>query len=94
MTLWDMAMTVREFARSDQWEKRNETNVRSSTGDSRRSRLGIRDPDGRWDVFGWVRNLFNKDYYTRLGLAAFNTGFLTASVGDPRTGGITGRFKF
>jgi len=39
-----MAMTVREFARSDQWEKRNETNVRSSTGDSRRSRLGIRDP--------------------------------------------------
>jgi len=58
------------------------------------ARLGIRDRDGRWDVFGWVRNLFNKDYYTRLGLAPFNTGYLVGSVGDPRTGGITGRFKF
>jgi len=57
-------------------------------------RLGVRDPNGRWDIFGWVRNLLNKDYYTRRGLAPFNTGYLGAAVGDPRTGGITGRFRF
>lgn len=58
------------------------------------ARAGIRSADGRWDVYGWVRNLFDNDYYVRRGLAAFNTGYLIAAIGDPRTGGVTGRFRF
>ena len=58
------------------------------------ARAGIRLPGGQWDFYGWARNLLNKDYYTRLGLAPFNTGLLVASVGEPRTYGVTGRFRF
>ena len=58
------------------------------------ARAGIRLPGGQWDLYGWARNLLNKDYYTRLGLAPFNTGLLVASVGEPRTYGVTGRFRF
>jgi len=58
------------------------------------ARAGIRLPGGQWDLYGWARNLLNKDYYTRLGVAPFNTGLLVASVGEPRTYGVTGRFRF
>ncbi len=58
------------------------------------ARAGVRLPGGHWDLYAWARNLLNKNYYTRLGLAPFNTGFLLASVGDPRTFGVTGRFRF
>src|SRR3546814_17907029 len=28
------------------------------------ARLGVDAPDGRWAVFGWGRNIFNKYYWT------------------------------
>src|SRR3546814_19790225 len=28
------------------------------------ARLGVEAPDGRWAVFGWGRNIFNKYYLT------------------------------
>ena len=58
------------------------------------ARAGVRAVGGKWDLYVWARNLLDKDYYTRLGLAPFNTGLLVASVGDPRTFGVTGRFRF
>ena len=39
-----------------------------------------------------VENLFDKDYVDTLSVA--NTGLVTATVGDPRTIGVTLRSKF
>ncbi len=51
--------------------------------------VGVRHPDGRWDISVYARNLFNTKYYNSLGPAAFNTGQYSGSPGDPRTYGIT-----
>jgi iron complex outermembrane recepter protein len=45
-------------------------------------------------VFVWGRNLFNKDYYEQLLVAAGNAGQYAAVLGDPRTYGITLRYNF
>src|SRR3546814_3190265 len=40
------------------------------------ARLGVEAPDGRWAVFGWGRNIFNKYYLTtrsRLTIQLFAT---------------------
>src|SRR3546814_4757356 len=40
------------------------------------ARLGVEAPDGRWAVFGWGRNIFNKYYLTtrsRLTIPLFAT---------------------
>jgi iron complex outermembrane receptor protein len=56
-------------------------------------RVGFRATKGV-SVFVWGRNLFNKDYYEQLLVAAGNAGHYAAVLGDPRTYGITLRYNF
>ncbi len=59
-------------------------------------RIGIRGPDMKWAIEGWVQNLFDKDYTQ----VAFNTPFVasqqtySAFLAEPRTYGITVRGRF
>ena len=55
-------------------------------------RLGVRRPDGLWDVSVWARNLFDEDYFQTRSVA--DTGLVSGLVGDPRTLGATLRTKF
>ena len=55
-------------------------------------RFGIRADDGRYDIQFWGRNVANSAYY--LSLAANNTGAVTATLGEPRTYGLTLRTKW
>ncbi len=55
-------------------------------------RFGIRAEDGRYDIQFWGRNVANSTYY--LSLAANNTGAVTATLGEPRTYGLTLRTKW
>lgn len=57
------------------------------------ARIGMRSPDGRFDVSAWVRNLFNKDYFTSLTVAGFNAGQVNGFLGEPRIGGVTMRAR-
>nr|ART38496.1 G1 [uncultured bacterium] len=57
------------------------------------ARVGARI-DERFDVSVWARNLFNKDYFSTLQPAAFNTGLVSGVLGDPRVIGFTGRVRF
>lgn len=56
-------------------------------------RVGYKVAD-RWNLFGWVRNAFDEDYYEVLALQSGNTGLVVGQPGDPRTYGLTlsGRF--
>jgi len=45
-------------------------------------------------VFGWVRNLFDTEYYEVLATTPGNTGLIAGNVGDPRTYGLTVGFGF
>ena len=56
------------------------------------ARIGVRLDDGLIDLSLWAKNLFDKDYVDTLSVA--NTGLVTATVGDPRTIGVTLRSKF
>ncbi len=56
------------------------------------ARIGVRLEDASLDLSLWAKNLFDKDYVDTLSVA--NTGLVTATVGDPRTIGITVRSKF
>ncbi len=47
---------------------------------------------GQWDVSLWLKNAFDKTYYTTLWSAA-NGGY-EGLVGSPRTLGLTGRYDF
>jgi iron complex outermembrane receptor protein len=51
-------------------------------------RAGFRTDSGL-NVFGWVRNLFDANYYEVLATTPGNTGLIAGNVGDPRTYGIT-----
>ena len=42
-----------------------------------------------WNVFGWLRNAFDKDYYEVLALQSGSTGLVVGQPGDPRTYGVT-----
>jgi iron complex outermembrane receptor protein len=57
------------------------------------ARLGFRASKGV-SVFVWGRNLFNKNYFEQLLVAAGNAGQYAAVLGDPRTFGITLRYNF
>ncbi|WP_342633106.1 TonB-dependent receptor [Pseudomonas sp. TTU2014-080ASC] len=48
--------------------------------------------DGQFDASVWVRNVTDKDYY--LGVFASTNGMYSASVGQPRTAGISLRYDF
>lgn len=74
------------------------------------ARVGVRGPDERWGIELWAQNLFNKDYAQVAFNSPFQAGATTPPFTDPqypggrqifsqflaepRTYGITGRFRF
>ncbi|WP_420822880.1 TonB-dependent receptor [Sphingomonas solaris] len=56
-------------------------------------RAGFRT-ENKWDLFGWVRNVFDKNYYEVLALQSGNTGLIVGQPADPRTYGATLRLTF
>jgi iron complex outermembrane receptor protein len=55
-------------------------------------RVGFRTD--KFNVYGWVRNAFDVDYFEQLVFGPGNTGLIAGNVGDPRTFGGTVRFEF
>ncbi|MGE4305056.1 MAG: TonB-dependent receptor [Novosphingobium sp.] len=55
-------------------------------------RAGFRG-DG-FDVFGWVRNAFDVNYFELLQVAPSNVGLIAGQPGDPRTWGGTIKYSF
>ncbi|WEK42675.1 MAG: TonB-dependent receptor [Candidatus Sphingomonas colombiensis] len=51
-------------------------------------RLGYRKGD-KFNVFAWVRNAFNQNYYELLATQSGSTGLIVGQPGDPRTVGLT-----
>ncbi len=51
-------------------------------------RLGYRK-EGAWNVFGWLRNAFDTNYYEVLATQSGSTGLVVGQPGDPRTYGLT-----
>lgn len=56
-------------------------------------RLGYRTDDGL-NIFGWVRNAFDEQYFDVLATTPGNTGLISGNVGDPRTYGVTVGLSF
>ncbi|MCW1383410.1 TonB-dependent receptor [Novosphingobium sp. KCTC 2891] len=56
-------------------------------------RLGFRT-DAGFDIYGWVRNAFDVQYYEQLAVASGNTGLIVGQPGDPRTWGFTVKTTF
>jgi iron complex outermembrane receptor protein len=51
------------------------------------ARLGFRTDD--FNLFGWVRNAFDRKYFDVLATTPGNTGLIAGQPGDPRTWGLT-----
>jgi len=56
-------------------------------------RLGFRADEG-FNIYAWVRNAFDTEYFEQLVFGPGNTGLIAGNVGDPRTWGGTIRFEF
>ncbi len=56
-------------------------------------RIGFRTEDG-FNIYGWVRNAFDSEYFDQLNFGPSNTGLIAGVPGDPRTWGGTVRFEF
>ena len=56
-------------------------------------RFGVRDAKGL-NIFGWVRNAFDQDYFELLTVGPSNTGLIAGQPGDPRTYGVTVKAAF
>ncbi len=56
-------------------------------------RAGFRTPDGL-NVFAWVRNAFDEEYFELLAVGPSNTGLIAGQPGDPRTFGVTVKAAF
>jgi len=56
-------------------------------------RAGIRFED-RINIFAWVRNAFDTNYFDLLALQPGNTGLVVGQPGDPRTYGVTLSTRF
>ena len=56
-------------------------------------RAGFR-ADNWLNVYGWVRNAFDVNYFEQLNFGPGNTGLIAGNPGDPRTWGGTIRFEF
>ena len=54
--------------------------------------VGLRRPEGRWDISAWVRNLTDKNYFNTKAISTAY-GTVLAALGEPRTFGITLRGK-
>jgi iron complex outermembrane receptor protein len=48
----------------------------------------------KFNVYAWVRNAFDVNYFEQLNFGPGNTGLIAGNVGDPRTFGGTVRFEF
>jgi len=57
------------------------------------ARVGIGQTEGGWTVEAWAQNLTNEKYYQVVFDAFAQTGQLNAFLGQPRTYGMTLRFK-
>ncbi len=56
-------------------------------------RVGFRAGQGL-NIYGWVRNAFDDDYFDQLGVGPGNTGLIAGQPGDPRTfGGTLGALR-
>ena len=55
-------------------------------------RIGFRKDT--WNLFGWVRNAFNQNYFELLSTQSGSTGLIVGQPGDPRTYGGTFRISF
>ena len=51
-------------------------------------RAGFRADNGL-NVYAWVRNAFDTNYFEQLNFGPGNTGLIAGSLGDPRTFGAT-----
>ena len=51
-------------------------------------RFGFKTKDS-FNVFGWVRNAFDQDYYEVLAIQSGSTGLVVGQPADPRTYGLT-----
>lgn len=56
-------------------------------------RVGFRTDSG-FDIYGWVRNAFDTNYFEQLFVGPGNTGLIAGLPGDPRTWGATVRTRF
>jgi iron complex outermembrane recepter protein len=56
-------------------------------------RAGFRT-DGGLELFAWVRNAFDVDYFEQLQVPSGNTGLIVGQPGDPRTYGATVKVEF
>lgn len=56
-------------------------------------RFGFRTPEG-FDIYGWVRNALDEEYFEQLAVGPGNTGLIVGQPGDPRTWGVTLRGEF
>lgn len=56
-------------------------------------RGGYRFNNG-WELWGWVRNAFDEDYYEFMSAQAGNSGLIVGQVGDPITYGVSLRAEF
>ncbi len=55
-------------------------------------RVGFRADN--FDIYGWVRNVFDVNYFELLQVAPSNVGLIAGQPGDPRTVGATIKFSF
>lgn len=56
-------------------------------------RLGFRGDDGL-NIYAWVRNAFDENYFEQLFIAPGQTGLIAGLPGDPRTWGATASITF
>jgi iron complex outermembrane receptor protein len=56
-------------------------------------RAGIR-VGRKWELYGWVRNVFDKNYYEVLATQSGSTGLVVGQPADPRTYGATVKARF
>jgi iron complex outermembrane receptor protein len=55
-------------------------------------RMGFRSDN--FDIYGWVRSVFDVHYFELLQVAPSNVGLIAGQLGDPRTVGATFKFTF
>lgn len=48
----------------------------------------------QWNLYGWVRNVFNQNYFELLSTQSGSTGLIVGQPGDPRTYGATLRISY
>jgi iron complex outermembrane receptor protein len=56
-------------------------------------RAGYRS-DQNWQVFAWVRNALDEEYFEFLNAQSGSSGMYVAQLGDPRTAGLTLNIDF